>query len=624
MDQKNRWFERPGTAFRWHNLWAAVGVALLTLVVLTPIALAQSKFGEERKRTAILAPNGNLFRQAMKLVQGTYISAVAIGDLNNDGRNDVAAGASGEIDEMYVFLQNASGMLGTPIKYPTTIEAGVVKTGDLNNDGLDDVAIAGYGEGKVGVFLQLPDGTLAGEVNYATLTTPDALAIGDLNHDGLDDLAVTHASVPVVGVLYQQNNGILGQMRTKPTEYSRDGDLEIGDMNGDGLLDLVRLNRGRAGDLYIFMQTPAGQLADHVIKQVVSNNGAGGLALGDVNGDQRTDILTGSHLNGKLFVILQQAGGVLAEPIYFPGMDDVTSADLADVNNDGWLDFVAQTRTSDLGVHLQANAAKFKPVETYSTSQGYSPHGMAVGDVNNDGWTDVVTANDGVFVHYNFGPGGTPTPTPTPTNTPKPKPPKVTIMQQDFESGFPGGKWQVLDGWGRARCQVTSGVYSAWAVSDPLRDKCTTDYPNNSYNWMIYGPFNLEDATKATLKYNLWLNAEPYKDIFFVGASINGTNFYGRAYTGVSGQGQANNVHLNRGNVERSPLEFETFPEKGDDVTDARWARMTFKLNKVPTLGNVSGQKKVWLAFVWQTDAQKGLRGGVFVDDVLLTKVKRQ
>lgn len=623
MFRRNGLGGKFGNASRSRKVAVAVGAVLLALGILSPIALAQPKEQESDSLNLSFAPTGNIFKRAKTISKGVYTQGVGIGDFNHDGLNDVAAGAPGEADELHVFLQDQNGKLGAAVKYPTNIETWALVTGDLNHDNLDDIAISGFGEGKVGVFLQQLDGTFADEVDYPTLETPDSLAIGDLNHDGLNDLAVSHASVPMVGVLYQQENGTLGEIKTKPIEYRSDGDLKIGDVNGDGLLDLVRLNRGRAGNLYIFLQTAGGALADSVTQPIVSNNGAGGLALGDVNGDKLTDIVTGSHLNGRIFVILQQAGGVLAAPLEYLGLDSVVSADLADANKDGRPDLILQTMFNTLDVHLQKKKAIFLPVETYKTGEGWGPHGMAVGDINNDGWADVITSKNGLYVHYNYGPGGTPTPTPTPTKTPKPKPPTVTIMQENFESSFPGGNWHVLDGWGRSRCQATSGVYSAWAVSDPLRDKCSTNYPNSSNNWMIYGPFSLADAKKATLKYNLWLNAEMQKDVFFMGASTDGLNFYGQGYTGPSGASQKAPGRAERGSTKLNELKFETSPHATNEAAAPSWVRMTFNLKQVPTLGNLMGEKKVWLAFVWQTDGQNGLKGGAYVDDVLLTKVKK-
>ena len=79
---------------------------------------------------------------------------VCIGDLNNDGLNDVATVTSvahftdhTNDYKIFVYLQNASGQLALPVKYDyqnasTTVEC--LKICDLNNDGLNDVALGSW------------------------------------------------------------------------------------------------------------------------------------------------------------------------------------------------------------------------------------------------------------------------------------------------------------------------------------------------------------------------------------------------------------------------------------------------------------------------------------------------
>jgi len=50
------------------------------------------------------------------------------------------------------------------------------------------------------------------------------------------------------------------------------------------------------------------------------------------------------------------------------------------------------------------------------------------------------------------------------------------------------------------------------------------------------------------------------------------------------------------------------------------WATGYFKLTKVYKIGKLAGRQKVWIAFVWRSDAENTLPDGAFVDDVLITK----
>ncbi len=62
--------------------------------------------------------------------------------------------------------------------------------------------------------------------------------------------------------------------------------------------------------------------------------------------------------------------------------------------------------------------------------------------------------------------------------------------------------------------------------------------------WMIYGPFDLSDATDATLDFFYWNNSESGFDYFQWLTSINGTNFSGQQVSGNSGGWQSKSIDL--------------------------------------------------------------------------------
>jgi hypothetical protein len=76
-----------------------------------------------------------------------------------------------------------------------------VAIGDLNGDGRADLAISIYGYAgtgnKVGVTLGNGDGTFGPETDYETTYAPEFVAIRDLNGDGRPDLAVSGSGVSV-------------------------------------------------------------------------------------------------------------------------------------------------------------------------------------------------------------------------------------------------------------------------------------------------------------------------------------------------------------------------------------------------------------------------------------------
>ena len=177
----------------------------------------------------------------------------------------------------------------------------------------------------------------------------------------------------------------------------------------------------------------------------------------------------------------------------------------------------------------------------------------------------------------------------------------VTIVSEGFEGVFPG-PWRVLDSngtdygeyyWAKRDCLPYSGSYSGWAVGGGANGAsltCGSNYPNDAYSWMIYGPFSLADATAADFSYKLWIYSQysdgVYYDYVTRAASIDGSQFYGWRTAGNS----------------------------------SGWIDKVLDLTDVPTLGDVTGQPEVWVALIFRSDSSVNYAAGAYVDDVVLRK----
>jgi hypothetical protein len=169
----------------------------------------------------------------------------------------------------------------------------------------------------------------------------------------------------------------------------------------------------------------------------------------------------------------------------------------------------------------------------------------------------------------------------------------VDIMTEDFEGDFPGD-WELVDYgdnpgdylWGKRNCLPYEGEYSGWAVGggDGIGLPCGSDYPLDVYTWMVYGPFSLATAQEAELNFMYWLNTELTYDVFFWGASIDGTSFNGFVDDGYSGG----------------------------------WVAGSLDLTDVYNLGDLTGQDQVWIGFVFASDYIFTEPYGVLVDNIVL------
>ncbi len=126
------------------------------------------------------------------LFQESEIWSVAIGDLNRDANPDLVVGSynGGNVG---VLLGNGDGTFQSVIASQTTGALAVysVAIGDLDGDGRPDVA-AGNTNSSISVMLGNGNGTLGPQTDYGTVGAPVSVAIGDFNRDGKPDLTVTN------------------------------------------------------------------------------------------------------------------------------------------------------------------------------------------------------------------------------------------------------------------------------------------------------------------------------------------------------------------------------------------------------------------------------------------------
>jgi hypothetical protein len=125
---------------------------------------------------------------------------VAIGDLNGDGKADVAIAGTGA-NAVMLLIGNGNGTFGSGPVFPTGDAPDAVAIADLDGDGKKDLAVLnGYGN-TLSVLIGKGNGTFAPKRDFSTGNLPLALAVGDLNGDGRLDVTIANANVNSVSVL---------------------------------------------------------------------------------------------------------------------------------------------------------------------------------------------------------------------------------------------------------------------------------------------------------------------------------------------------------------------------------------------------------------------------------------
>jgi hypothetical protein len=166
---------------------------------------------------------------------GTNALSVAIGDLNGDGKPDLAvANRSGNVS---VLVGNGDGTFQPAQVFAAGSLAFSVAVADLNGDGKPDLAVASLFSG-VSVLLGNGDGTFGAPITYDAGSESFSAAVGDFNGDGKPDL-VTVASLET-DVLPGNGDGTFGVAQFVGPNGIFGDSVAVGDFNGDGKPDIAR------------------------------------------------------------------------------------------------------------------------------------------------------------------------------------------------------------------------------------------------------------------------------------------------------------------------------------------------------------------------------------------------
>jgi len=336
---------------------------------------------------SILPGNGDgTFAARTDLASGTQPVSLAVGDFNNDGRADLAAG-NGDLNSLTVLLGNGDGTFQTPVVYSTSAPAVALAAADFNGDGRLDLAVAASG-GAVLIFLGVGDGTLQQAAGVPVLQDADALAVGDFNGDGRIDIAATYSEYNAVSILLGAGDGTF-QPRVDYTTGFYPVALAVSDFNGDGRLDVAVVND--AGEnCSVLLGNGDGTLGEEVEYRLPSAPTA--VAVGDFNRDGKPDLAVALSALGAVSIVTGRGDGTFPNPVAYSSSLAPWAVVAGDFNGDGKLDLVT-TNLGDnsLSILFGAGDGTFQLDGTFAA--GPVPVAAAVADFNRDGKLDVAVVN---------------------------------------------------------------------------------------------------------------------------------------------------------------------------------------------------------------------------------------
>jgi hypothetical protein len=330
----------------------------------------------------------------VSLSAGASPTAAKIGDLNGDGRNDIAVvNLQGSLQ---LFFGNGAGSfdrISLDGLSPSNSNALDLDIGDLNGDGRNDIAVAFSSQtGTVSVLFNQGGRAFGAPVNYNTCGFSKGVAIGDLDQDGNNDLADI-SQCNQAGILLNNGQGGFAFKNAYGNGYASRS-IALADFNRDGFKDIVYLNSGSGGssNVTVLLNNGNATFGAPQFNWVLDNSVD--LAVADFDGDGNLDIAAVNSYYSLVFVLIGDGHGRFFSYSEIYGGDAPTGIGTADLNGDGRLDFAVISRgTNSLSIFLNQGYYLYAYPITFSVEQ--SPVDIAAGKLNGDSLPDLVVVNRG-------------------------------------------------------------------------------------------------------------------------------------------------------------------------------------------------------------------------------------
>ncbi len=306
---------------------------------------------------------------------------LAAADLDGDGRLDLIT-VNADADTVSVFRNLASpgGLSAASFAPRLDVATGrqpiAIAIGDVDGDGRPDVATANHGDNTFSVLRNLSSSgilasnSFAPRLNFAAGAGPHSIALGDLNNDGRLDAVVGNFGAGTVSVFASVPPPILTPFSFgQRVDFPAGGrTVAIGDVDGDGGPDILSgsWNGNTISLLRKNIAISSTIISSNSFFPAVTLNTGGfthNVALGDLDGDGKPDLAAVTEMESQLLLYHNGATpGSLTASNFSPRADLATGwnavgVTLADFDLDGRLD-VAFANHYDDTVRIYRNATR--------------------------------------------------------------------------------------------------------------------------------------------------------------------------------------------------------------------------------------------------------------------------
>ncbi|HKN82825.1 MAG TPA: VCBS repeat-containing protein [Pyrinomonadaceae bacterium] len=237
---------------------------------------------------------------------------------------------------------------------------------------------------------------------------PSNVALGDMNSDRKPDLVVACGRAHSILVLPGKGDGQFGAPLSKTSLSDSPGEIALADLNGDGNLDLAVASHDSYGVMLLFGDGKGGFTvapSSPVIMRVGQHPHTHGLAVADMNRDNKPDLITVNNSDDDISIALGDGRGnfTRASQSPFAVGPSPYPFGIGDVNNDGWPDIAATATATGPARREQLPFSRALTLLLSDGKGGFmsrqlplrmgEPWFAAIADINGDGKPDIIATH---------------------------------------------------------------------------------------------------------------------------------------------------------------------------------------------------------------------------------------